>query len=129
MAGVLDNMSVCLRSSCGVADAIAEALWCSKQRVYCNSLLCSACCGCCYVCGCLQTRRHLHTFKPSQLAAVLCAIAAYPPGEGAPASTSGWHPGRLFLFDFISHSSPAAVMQAWTGQQAAQVLWAFSRFR
>jgi hypothetical protein len=76
-----------------------------------------------------QARRQLHTFKPSQLAALLAALASYPPGEGAPASTSSWHPGRLFLFDFVSASSPPGVMQAWSGQQAAQVLWAFSRFR
>jgi hypothetical protein len=76
-----------------------------------------------------QARRQLHTFKPSQLAALLAALASYPPPEGAPTSTSGWHPGRLFLFDFISASSPAGVMQAWSGHQAAQVLWAFSRFR
>jgi hypothetical protein len=74
-------------------------------------------------------RRQLHTLKPSQLAAVLAALASYPPAEGAPASTSGWHPGRLFLFDFISASAPPGVMQAWSGHQAAQVLWAFSRFR
>jgi hypothetical protein len=77
----------------------------------------------------VQARRQLHTFKPSQLAAVLAALASYPPGEGAPASTSGWHPGRLFLFDFISASAPPGIMQAWSGHQAAQVLWAFSRFR
>ncbi|WIA30000.1 hypothetical protein OEZ86_000097 [Tetradesmus obliquus] len=76
-----------------------------------------------------QARRQLHTFKPSQLAALLAALAAYPPPEGAPASTSGWHPGRLFLFDFISASSPPGLMQAWSGGQAAQVLWAFARFR
>lgn len=77
----------------------------------------------------VQARRQLHTFKPSQLVAVLAALAAYPPEEGGAAGSSGWHPGRLLLFDFVSHSSPAAVMGAWSGQQAAQVLWAFSRFR
>eukprot|EP00878_Enallax_costatus_P013092 GHUV01013680.1.p1 GENE.GHUV01013680.1~~GHUV01013680.1.p1 ORF type:complete len:764 (+),score=266.26 GHUV01013680.1:276-2294(+) len=76
-----------------------------------------------------QARRNIHTFKPSQLCSVLLALASYPPDVGAPASTSGWHPGRLFLFDFISHSSPAPVMKAWSGDQASQVLWAFSRFR
>lgn len=76
-----------------------------------------------------QARRHIHTFKPSQLCAVLLALASYPPDVGAPASTSGWHPGRLFLFDFISHSSPPSVMRAWTGDQASQVLWGLSRFR
>jgi hypothetical protein len=76
-----------------------------------------------------QVRRNLHTYSPSQLVAVASALASYPPGAGAPASTSGWHPGRLFLFDFITHSSPPHVMSAWSGRQAAAVLWAFSRFR
>lgn len=68
-------------------------------------------------------------YQPTQLASILTALATYPPPVGAPASTSGWHPGRLFLFDFITHSSPAGVMEAWSGRQAAAVLWAFSRFR
>jgi hypothetical protein len=76
-----------------------------------------------------QVRRHLHTYSPSQLVSVLAAVAAYPPGEGQPASSSGWHPGRLLLYDFITHSSRPEVMGAWSGRQAAQILWAFSRFR
>jgi hypothetical protein len=77
----------------------------------------------------MQVRRNLHTYSPSQLVSVLSAVAAYPPGEGEPASASGWQPGRLFLYDVITHSAPGAVMNAWSGRQAAQVLWAFSRFR
>lgn len=79
--------------------------------------------------SCLQVRRHLHTYSPSQLVSVLAALASYPPGEGEPASTSGWHPGRLFLYDFITQSSRPDVLTAWSGRQAAQVLWAYSRFR
>lgn len=77
----------------------------------------------------LQVRRNLHTYSPSQLVSVLSALASYAPGEGEPSSASGWHPGRLFLYDFITHSSPPEVVSAWSGRQAAQVLWAFSRFR
>lgn len=77
----------------------------------------------------LQVRRNLHTYSPSQLVSVLSALASYAPGEGEPSSASGWHPGRLFLYDFITHSSPPGVVSAWSGRQAAQVLWAFSRFR
>jgi hypothetical protein len=71
----------------------------------------------------------MHTYSPSQLVSVLSAMASYPPGEGEPASMSGWHPGRLFLYDFITHSAPRGVLTEWSGRQAAQVLWAFSRFR
>jgi hypothetical protein len=74
-------------------------------------------------------RRTLHTYRPSELAAVLAAVAAYRPEPGTPASMSGWQPGRLFLFEFVTHSAPPATMHAWDALQAAQVLWAFSRFR
>eukprot|EP00775_Hariotina_reticulata_P012740 gene12740-12869_t len=76
-----------------------------------------------------QVRRNLHTLKPSQLASVFIAISSFPPEVGLPAGSTGWHPGRLFLFDYVSHTQPPAVMGAWSGQQAAQVLWGFSRCR
>lgn len=90
---------------------------------------CSALCLCVCTCVCHQVRRNLHTYSPSQLVSVLSALAAYPPEEGSPASTSGWHPGRLLLYDAITQTSQPGVMGAWSGRQAAQVLWAFSRFR
>lgn len=69
------------------------------------------------VCAALaaQLRRQLHAMRPGQLAAALHGIGSFG---------GKWRPGRRFLFDYVTHSR--AVIPAWSGQEAANVLWSFA---